>query len=80
MTARPADPPRSDPGRRRRFGWSRRSDPSRPTPVEPTRPLPVDVTAPISPPPDDGPMAPPGYTLYRPSGLDRTRRLDENEE
>jgi MFS family permease len=80
MTARPADPPRSDSGRRRRFGWSRRSDPSRPTPVEPTRPLPVDVTAPISPPPDDGPMAPPGYTLYRPSGLDRTRRLDQNEE
>jgi hypothetical protein len=25
-------------------------------------------------------MAPPGYTLYRPSGLDPTRRLDDEEE
>jgi hypothetical protein len=45
-----------------------------------TRPMPVDVSAPISPAPDDGPMAPPGYTLYRPSGLDPTRRLDADDD
>jgi hypothetical protein len=91
MPARPAassagtdhtrvEPAPTDAGRGRRFRWSRRTDPGRSAPVEPTRPLPVDVTAPISPPPDDGPMAPPGYTLYRPSGVDPTRRLDDADE
>jgi hypothetical protein len=45
-----------------------------------TRPMPVDVSAPISPAPDDRPMAPPGYTLYRPSGVDPTRRLVEDDD
>jgi hypothetical protein len=45
-----------------------------------TRPMPVDVSAPISPAPDDRPMAPPGYTLYRPSGIDPTRRLTEDDD
>jgi hypothetical protein len=38
--------------------------------------MPLDVTAPVSPAPDDGPMPPPGYTLYRPSGSAPTARPD----
>jgi hypothetical protein len=45
-----------------------------------TRPMPVDLSAPISPAPDDRPMAPPGYTLYRPSGVDPTRRLADDDD
>ncbi len=45
-----------------------------------TKPMPVDVSAPISPAPDDRPMAPPGYTLYRPSSIDPTRRLAEDDD
>jgi len=72
-------------GERRRFGWRRRklSD-ERPVPpgaapaakpsgapAEPTRTMPaVDV--------EDGTtqLAPPGYTLYRPSGIDPTTKLE----
>jgi MFS family permease len=68
-------------GERRRFGWRRRklSDerpaPPAPSPAsaaaEPTRRMPaVDV--------DDSTtqLAPPGYTLYRPSGIDPTTKLE----
>jgi hypothetical protein len=43
-------------------------------PADATRQMPaVDV--------EDGttPLAPPGYTLYRPSGIDSTRRLEDDE-
>ncbi|GAA2592391.1 hypothetical protein GCM10010399_23810 [Dactylosporangium fulvum] len=66
--------------RQRRFGWRRTrrlSDemppPGTRSPVGETRKMPaVDV--------DEGvaPSAPPGYTLYRPSGLDRTKRLPDD--
>jgi Major Facilitator Superfamily len=63
--------------RRRRFRWRKRpaAEPAGVRPDE-TRPTPLDVTAPVSPAPDDGPMPPPGYTLYRPSGSAPTARPD----
>lgn len=42
-------------------------------PVDATRQMPaVDVD-------ETAPLAPPGYTLYRPSGMDSTRRLEDDE-
>ncbi|UWZ54342.1 MFS transporter [Dactylosporangium aurantiacum] len=78
-------------GSRRRFGWRRRRPATVPTgstapngssgpagagggqPVDATRQMPaVDVD-------ETTPLAPPGYTLYRPSGMDSTRRLEDDE-
>jgi MFS family permease len=66
--ARPDAPP---PG-----GARGRPDATKPMPVD-IKQMPVDASAPISPAPDDRPMTPPGFTLYRPSGLDPTARLDD---
>ncbi|MEV8510991.1 MFS transporter [Dactylosporangium sp. NPDC051484] len=65
--------PGEDSGRQR-FGWRRRRDTDEPPAAAPTatRKMPaVDV--------EDGtsPLAPPGYTLYRPSGTDPTARLED---
>ncbi|WP_432832242.1 MFS transporter [Dactylosporangium sp. CA-092794] len=73
---RPAKP--ADDGPRKRFGWgrTRRLSDERPAPppAAPTKQMPaVDV--------EKGgttPLAPPGYTLYRPSGIDPTARLEDD--
>jgi hypothetical protein len=77
--------------RRRRFGWRKRRT-SEPLLVQPdtkttkpdatTRRTPAwsEATAPVSPAPDDRTMTPPGYTLYRPTGIDPTRHLDADDE
>jgi hypothetical protein len=71
-------------GSRRRFGWRRRTPATAPAgsggpadgarqPADATRQMPaVDVD-------ETTPLAPPGYTLYRPSGIDSTRRLEDDE-
>ena len=60
----------SPPGGVRPGGARGRPDATKPMPVDTTKQMPVDASAPISPAPDDRPMTPPGYTLYRPSGRD----------
>ncbi|WP_426508363.1 MFS transporter [Dactylosporangium sp. McL0621] len=71
----------ADDGERRRFGFGRRRDSAEPTVTAPapaaaateTKKMPaVDVE-------DGSPLAPPGYTLYRPSGTDPTARLEDDE-
>jgi hypothetical protein len=75
----------ADDGERRRFGFGRRREAPRPaatpapspaasaaSPATDTRKMPaVDVE-------DGSPLAPPGYTLYRPSGTDPTARLEDD--
>jgi hypothetical protein len=82
-TSTATPPAAAIPVKQRRFGWRKRRTVETP-PTEPaldhppTRRMPVE--APVSPAPDDRPMAPPGYTLYRPSGVDPTRRLVEDDD
>jgi MFS family permease len=83
MPAGGAGPAKSGKPPRKRFGWKTRSlseEGPPPRAPEPTRPMPVDMSAPISPAPDDRPMAPPGYSLYRPSGIDPTARLTDEDD
>jgi MFS family permease len=75
-------------GERRRFGWRRRrlADERPVPPPAATTPSPAATTPPTAtrkmPAVDleDGttPLAPPGYTLYRPSGTDPTTRLEDD--
>lgn len=77
---RPAEQLTEQPAGPKRFGWRRRRS-ARPapdpqpmlTPREPVKTRRLPAEAPISPAPD---AEPPGYTLYRPSGIDPTARLD----
>ncbi|WP_442877504.1 hypothetical protein [Dactylosporangium sp. AC04546] len=74
MTPVQEQPPAQE---RRRFGWRRTrrlSDEMPPPATAPTRKMPaVEV--------EDEPtrVAPPGYTLYRPSGTDPTARLEDED-
>lgn len=82
---RPADQSADGAGARRRFGWRRGRPATTPAgagaqaagaqqPADATRRMPaVDVAD------ETAPLAPPGYTLYRPSGIDPTRRLEDDE-
>ncbi|WP_432980869.1 MFS transporter [Dactylosporangium sp. CA-233914] len=72
----------ADDGQRRRFGWGRqRSEPGA-APAAAPAPAPTAAPAETRKMPavdvEDGttPLAPPGYTLYRPSGTDPTTRLE----
>ncbi|WP_433081084.1 MFS transporter [Dactylosporangium sp. CA-052675] len=78
---RPATP-KDDDGEKRRFGFGkRRESPTAPAAAPTPAPAPAATETKKMPAVDveDGsPLAPPGYTLYRPSGTDPTARLEDD--
>ncbi|GAA2351026.1 MFS transporter [Dactylosporangium salmoneum] len=84
----PRPAPADDDGERRRFGWRRRTtagETAAEADRERAQPEPAAApTATRKMPTVDGedggsPLAPPGYTLYRPSGTDPTARLRDDD-